>query len=331
MTPKDIDRAIGDLAVEGPGHVNPPRACPDLPKGFHRSLQARKTAETETETGVRLVCPVDEFNGPRRIGDDSPALPPPTPEREAELFDFIKQRITTARKYEPAARNYAMFRTPYHAGLHSEETPLPEPPDLHPTPGPFGKLHTRFSKGTHTYGPRPRWVPMPDGLSPAPRQFPEDMPEKFSNPPVLSADKSGRPLQHGTIHNRLRYLMELEGRPPAEQFSPHTLQRARTTHNYEHSTNPVAIQQPPGHRTVTPTTQYVRPCTTFLKNAGSAHKLRRRMYTTSGGIPAGPRSLFTRTGGTPPSARCQGGKAGRPGREPGPPHMRRRSRPTHAM
>ena len=36
--------------------------------------------------------------------------------------------------------------------------------DVHFGRGPFGKLHVRFGKGALTSGPRPRWVPMLDGL-----------------------------------------------------------------------------------------------------------------------------------------------------------------------
>ena len=134
-------------------------------KGFHRFLQARKAIEIEAAFGVRLVCPVDEFNASRHVGDDSPALlPPPTPERVDEFFDFLKVRIATARKYGPAARDYALFRTLYHAGLRSDEAALLERPDVHFGRGPFGKLHVRFGKGARTSGPRPRWVPMLDGL-----------------------------------------------------------------------------------------------------------------------------------------------------------------------
>jgi hypothetical protein len=68
-------------------------------KGFHRFLQTRKAVEIEAAFGVRLVCPVDEFNASRQVGDDSPALlPPPTPERVAEFFEFLKTRIAAARK-----------------------------------------------------------------------------------------------------------------------------------------------------------------------------------------------------------------------------------------
>src|SRR5271157_1318602 len=86
--------------------------------GFHRFLQVRKAVEIEASFGVRLVCPIDEFNASRHVGDDSPArLAPLTPERVAEFFDFMKSRIATARKYAPAARDYALFRALYHGGF----------------------------------------------------------------------------------------------------------------------------------------------------------------------------------------------------------------------
>ncbi|GAA3139581.1 hypothetical protein GCM10020255_015740 [Rhodococcus baikonurensis] len=171
-------------------------------------------AEIEAVFGVKLVCPVDEFNASRHVGDDSPALvPPPTPERVREFFEFMKARIITARKYGPAARDYALFRTLYHAGLRSEEAALLDLPDVHFDRGPFGKLHVRFGKGARMSGPRPRWVPMLDGLDLVLRWFLTDVRPKFPDSPVLFADESGGPLHRGTIRNRLRYLMELEGRP----------------------------------------------------------------------------------------------------------------------
>ena len=79
-----------------------------------------------------MVCPVDEFNAVRHVGEESPLVPPPpTPERVVEFFDFLKGRIATARKYGPAARDYALFRTLYHAGLRAEECSLLEQSDVH--------------------------------------------------------------------------------------------------------------------------------------------------------------------------------------------------------
>lgn len=128
VTPEDIDRVVGDLALAGRA-ASTRREYVQIFKGFHRFLQVRKAVEIEAGFGVRLVCPVDEFNASRHVGDDSPAqLPPPTPERVAEFFEFLKARIATARKYAPAARDYAMFRTLYHAGLRSEEASLLDRP-----------------------------------------------------------------------------------------------------------------------------------------------------------------------------------------------------------
>ncbi|MEH0663578.1 hypothetical protein QA860_38910 [Streptomyces stelliscabiei] len=159
VTPEDIDRVVGDLALAGRA-ASTRREYVQIFKGFHRFLQVRKAVEIEAGFGVRLVCPVDEFNAARHVGDDSLAqLPPPTPERVAEFFDFLQARIATARKYGPAARDYAMFRTLYHAGLRSEEASLLDRPDIHFSRGPFGKLHIRFGKGARTSGPRPRWCP----------------------------------------------------------------------------------------------------------------------------------------------------------------------------
>jgi integrase/recombinase XerD len=164
VTVEDVDRVVGGLAADGLASSTR-RVFVQAFKGCHRFLQARKAVEIEALFGVRLVCPVDEFNASRPVGDDSPALlPPPTPERVTEFFEFLKVRIATARKYVPAARGYALFRTLYCAGLRADEAAQLERSDVHFGRGPFGKLHVRFGKAAHTSGPRPRWVPMLDGL-----------------------------------------------------------------------------------------------------------------------------------------------------------------------
>jgi integrase/recombinase XerD len=267
VTVEDVDRVVGGLAADGLASSTR-RGYVQAFKGFHRFLQARKAVEIEAVFGVRLVCPVDEFNASRHVGDDSPALlPPPTPERVSEFFDFLKVRIATARKYGPAARDYALFRTLYHAGLRADEAAQLERPDVHFGRGPFGKLHVRFGKAAHTSGPRPRWVPMLDGLDLVLRWFLQDVRGKFPDSPVLFPDESGGDLHRGTIRNRLHRLMELEGRPAAEWFSPHALRRACATHNYERGVDLVAIQQLLGHWTVSSTMRYVRPSATFIEDA----------------------------------------------------------------
>ena len=267
VTVEDVDRVVGGLAADGLASSTRRRYVQAF-KGFHRFLQARKAVEIEALFGMRLVCPVDEFNASRHVGDDSPALlPPPTPERVTEFFDFLKVRIATARKYGPAARDYALFRTLYHAGLRADEAAQLERSDVHFGRGPFGKLHVRFGKAAHTSGPRPRWVPMLDGLDLVLRWFLRDVRGKFPDSPVLFPDESGGDLHRGTIRNRLHRLMELEGRPTTEWFSPHALRRACATHNYERGVDLVAIQQLLGHWTVSSTMRYVRPSATFIEDA----------------------------------------------------------------
>jgi integrase/recombinase XerD len=267
VTAEDVDRVVGSLATAGRA-ASTRRDYVQVFKGFHRFLEVRKAAEIHALFGVRLICPVDEFNASRHVADDSPAmLPPPTPERVAGFFEFLKARIATARKYAPAARDYAMFRTLYHAGLRSEESVKLDACDLHYKRGPFGKLHVRFGKGAHTSGPRPRWVPMLDGLDTVLMWYQRDVRSRFPASDVLFPDESGGRMHPGTVRNRLRYLITLEGLEKPEWFTPHSLRRACATHNYERGVDLVAIQQMLGHWTVSSTMRYVRPSETFIEEA----------------------------------------------------------------
>ena len=242
---------VGDLAVAGRA-ASTRREYVQIFKGFHRFLQARKAVEIEAAFGVRLVCPVDEFNASRHVGDDSPAqLPPPTPERVDEFFGFLKIRIATARKYGPAARDYALFRTLYHAGLRSEEVGAAGPAGRALRARPVREAACPVRQGRPDL--RAAAAVGADAGRPGPGAAAgsrDDVRGKFPDSPVLFADESGGSLHPGTIRNRLRYLMELEGRPAADRFSPHALRRACATHNYERGVDLVAIQQLLGHWTV---------------------------------------------------------------------------------
>ena len=267
VTADDVDRVVGQLARAGRA-VSTRRNYLQVFKGFHRFLQVRKAAEIEAAFGVRLACPLDEFNTARHVGDDSPSVDaPPTPERVNAFFEFLKARIATARKYAPAARDYALFRTLYHAGLRSEEVVMLDRSDVHFGRGTFGKLHVRFGKGAKGSGPRPRWVPMLDRLDLVLRWYLDDVRGRFPDTPALLCDESGQRMAAATIRNRLRHLMTLEARPEAEWFSPHGMRRACATHNYERGVDLVAIQQLLGHWTVASTMRYVRPSETFIEDA----------------------------------------------------------------
>ncbi len=267
ITREDIDAAVGHLAAMGIAASTRRRYVQSF-KGFHGFLRARKAVEIEATFQVRIEDPVDQFNASRHVGDDSPsAHPPPAHERLEEFFDFLKERIAGSRKFAPAGRDYALFRTLYHAGLRADEAASLAVSDLHFGRGPFGKIHVRFGKGAKTSGPRPRWVPMLDGLELILRWYLDEVRPRFREGSALFCDEAGGNIHRGTVRNRLRHLLELEGRPPAERFSPHSLRHACATRNYERGVDLVAIQQMLGHWHVGTTMRYVTPSSTFIEDA----------------------------------------------------------------
>jgi len=264
---EDVDRVVGAWAAAGIA-ASTRRTYVQAFKGFHEFLAARKAAEIEAAFGVRLESPLDEFNAARHVGcEPATAKAPPAPERLAEFFEFLRGRVATARKFGPAGRDYALYRTLYHAGLRAEEAASLELCDLHFGRGPFGKIHVRFGKGAKTSGPRPRWVPMLDGLDLILRWFTDDVRTRFAESPALFCDEGGGRVHRGTVRNRLAHLLELEGRPAADRFTPHTLRHACATHNYERGVDLVAIQQMLGHWQVATTMRYVSPSATFIEDA----------------------------------------------------------------
>jgi integrase/recombinase XerD len=183
VTREDVDRVVGSWAAAGIA-ASTRRTYVQAFKGFHEFLTARKAGEIEAAFGVRLESPLDEFNAARHVANDSaPATAPPSPERLAEFFEFLRGRVATARKFGSAGRDYALYRTLYHAGLRAEEAASLELGDLHFGRGPFGKIHVRFGKGAKTSGPRPRWVPMLDGLDLILRWFTDDVRTRFPDSP----------------------------------------------------------------------------------------------------------------------------------------------------
>jgi site-specific recombinase XerD len=267
VTREDIDRVVGELAAAGMS-TNTRRGYVSAFKGFFAFLLARKAPEIEAYFGVRLVDPIDEFNAARHVGADSAAdLAPPTPARLEAFFAFLRERVGTARVFAAAGRDYALYRSLYHAGLRAEEAVMLEVADVHLDRGPFGKLHVRFGKATHGSGPRPRWVPMLDHLDLILRWYLDDVRPRLPAGPVLFPDQGGGRLHRGSVRNRLAHLLDLEGGPVGDRFSPHALRRACATHNYERGVDLVAIQQMLGHWSVGTTMRYVSPSSTFIEDA----------------------------------------------------------------
>ena len=265
VTREDVDRVVGEFAAQGLA-ASTRRGYVQAFKNFHAFLTVRKAAAIEAAFGVRLEDPVDEFNAARHVSADSPsASPPPDPARLEDFFGFLRERIASARKYSAAGRDYALFRTLYLAGLRADEAAMLDRSDLHFGRGPFGKVHVRFGKGAKTSGPRPRWVPMFDGLDLILHWYLDEIRPRMGDGPALFCDEGGGRIHRGTIRNRLASLLEMEqaaARARGEQgelsrFSPHTLRHACATRNYERGVDLVAIQQMLGHWHVGTTMRYV--------------------------------------------------------------------------
>ena len=265
VTREDVDRVVGYWAAAGIA-ASTRRSYLQAFKGFHDFL-GRKASEIEAAFGVRLESPLDQSTRPGTWPASQHATAPPSAERLGEFFEFLRGRVATARKFGSAGRDYALYRTLYHAGLRAEEAASLELGDLHFGRGPFGKIHVRFGKGAKTSGPRPRWVPMLDGLDLILRWFTDDVRTRFPGSAALFCDEGGGRLRRGTIRNRLGHLLELEARPAADRFTPHTLRHACATHNYERGVDLVAIQQVLGHWQVATTMRYVSPSATFVEDA----------------------------------------------------------------
>lgn len=267
LEPPDIDRLMAELAARGAGAATR-RAYLGQLLGFHRFLAVRKAVEIERWFGVRIIEPTDEFNACHHVANDSPAVrPPPTEERLEGFFGLLRERVATARKYASAARDYTLYQTIYLAGLRAQETVSLELCDVHFSRGPFGKLHVRFGKGAKTSGPRPRWVPMLDGLDRILHWYLDDVRPALGAGPALFCDQEGGAMSSSTVRNRLAYLLELEGCERSERFSPHALRRACATRNYERGVDLVAIQQMLGHWHIGTTMRYVTPSATFIEDA----------------------------------------------------------------
>jgi site-specific recombinase XerD len=128
--PEDVDAVVAQLVANGLA-ASTRRGYVQVFKDFHRFLVARKGPEIDATFGVTLADPVDEFNASRHVGNDSPsAKAPPSPERMEEFFAFLRDRVAAARKFAPSGRDYALFRTLYHAGLRADEAASLELADL---------------------------------------------------------------------------------------------------------------------------------------------------------------------------------------------------------
>ena len=153
ITEHDVDGVIAALVKRGVTQTTR-RGYVQAFRGFFGFLQARKAVEIEALFGCRLRDPLDRFNSARHVSSETPGLvPPPTVERVDAFFDFLRGRLETARTWAPAARDYALFRTLYHAGLRAQEAAALEIRDVHFTSRPVREAARPAGEGRARVGP----------------------------------------------------------------------------------------------------------------------------------------------------------------------------------
>ncbi|MDQ4144819.1 MAG: hypothetical protein M3198_13990 [Actinomycetota bacterium] len=125
---------------------------------------------------------------------DSPSSKaPPTPERMEEFFALLRARIATARKFASAGRDYALFRTLYHAGVRADEAATLELADLISSEARSARAMCASARGAKGSGPRPRWLPMLGQLDLILRWFVYDVALASATPRRCSATRAAGP------------------------------------------------------------------------------------------------------------------------------------------
>lgn len=108
---------------------------------------------------------------------------------------------------------------------------------------------------------------MLDGLDQIFAWYQSDIRPLFPDTAALFCNAHGYPLKPETVRDRLARLLDAEGQPQGDGFTPHDLRRACATHHYEQGMDLLTVQQLLGHRHIASTMAYVRPCLTFDEDA----------------------------------------------------------------
>ena len=159
MTARDLDRFFG-ADQKGLAAGTKVRKAAAFAV-FFEFLELRHRPDIHAATGFVVESPLDEVNRPR--GGTSSRLRVPPGEREIDrLFTGWRTDMLAARKYAPAARNYAAMRLASLIGPRVSELCLLTTGDVRWDLGRFGKilLHGEGSRGR---GKKDRLVPLING------------------------------------------------------------------------------------------------------------------------------------------------------------------------
>lgn len=225
--------------------------------------------EIHRRAGVVLRQPVTRMTAPKiRFNDSFARMAPPTPGLIRRMTKGLRDAMTRAARPHIVARDIAILETLYLTGMRANELVELDVGDLYPGKGRHGQVHIRAGKGAHGSGPRPRWIPMLDGLDGLLAWYTKAIRPRFkpgrSGP--LFVCGNGNRVSASTLRDALDRAFALLCIRRAK-FGLHRLRHARATHLFEAGMDLVGIQLLLGHEFLATTQRYVHVSPAFIAQA----------------------------------------------------------------
>ena len=285
MTARDLDRFFGqDQRGLAPGTKVRKAAAFAV---FFEFLELRHQPAIHAATGFVIESPLDEVNRPRG-GTSSRLRIPPSELEIGRLFTGWRTDLLTARKYAPAARNYAAMRLVSLIGPRVSGLCLLTMRDVCWDLGRFGKvlLHGKGSRGR---GKKDRLVPLINGSRDllewwvgGPRwEFDDrvnDPAAPLFPPERRHGDGSSRPVTGDALRLGLAETVAAHLPGQVGRLSPHLLRHYAASELYRNGMDVFAIQEVLGHEWINTTmiSARARPPQPCRGRLGAGRAARRR-------------------------------------------------------
>jgi site-specific recombinase XerD len=226
--------------------------------------------EVKSVTGVTLRQPITRATVPRgRFLASFDFAVPPSHHLIRQLSKGVRDRLGEAREPQVAGRDLAVFETLYLSGMRANELVHLDVGDVYPVKGPQGELHIRVGKGANGSGPRPRWIPMLDGLGDLMAWYLRKVRPRFTpnKKKALFLSRNGRRITYSEVRDVLERVFVAQCLRKSRWFTLHALRHARATHLFESGMELVAIQLLLGHEFIATTQRYVHVNASFVAEA----------------------------------------------------------------
>lgn len=230
--------------------------------------------EVQRLTGTYPQQPVTRSTAPRaRFNSSFARAVPPLRKLLSRISKRARHGLSETPRFALAARDLVIYETLYLGALRANELVHLNVDDVHRHKG-DGQLHVRIGKGASGSGPRPRWIPMLDGMNELLEWYvrsirPALRPHR-SDRALFTSPRHGRRIPRRSVDDALRRVLRVAAVRKSQRFTLHQLRHARATHLFEAGMDMVAIQKFLGHEFLATTQRYVHVDATFVARAHRA-------------------------------------------------------------